>query len=104
MRIVLEYYTRDSKNHPKLIQLYENAIEKFRILSQQYASEKHFAKKVVKDLIDEGYHQGKKITYYNEHKPDRKDPLELDISDANKFIKDVVEPFLDIIGELTDDR
>ena len=49
----------------------------------------------------EGYYQGKKVTYYGELTPGRKDPLLLDISDAKKFIKDIVEPFLFIIGDLT---
>lgn len=103
MRIVLEFYTRESKHHAKLISLYETAIEKFQILSYQYHSDKHFAGKVIKDLMDEGFYQGKKITYYSEPVPGRKDPLQLKIPDAKKFIKEIVEPFLYIIGELTND-
>lgn len=103
MRQVLDFYTRESKNHQKLIELYEKAIEKFQILSQQYSNEKHFASKVISDLISEGYHQGKKVNYYNEPTPGRKDPLNLNISDAKKFIQDIVDPFLFLIGELTND-
>ncbi|MBI4440111.1 hypothetical protein HY638_04015 [Candidatus Woesearchaeota archaeon] len=101
MREVLDFYTSDSEHHQKLIALYEKAIEKFQILNQQYNSEKHFASKVVSDLMSEGFYQGKKVTYYAEIPPGRKDPLTLDIPDAKKFIRDIVEPFLFIIGELT---
>lgn len=101
MREVLDFYTQDSKHHQKLIELYEIAIEKFQILSQMYVNKKHFARKVVNDLMKERYYQGKKVTYYDEVNPDRKDPLTLDISDAKKFIHDIVDPFLFIIGELT---
>jgi len=101
MREVLDFYTRDSKYHQRLMGLYEIAIEKFQILNQQYNNEKHFASRVVNDLMAEGYYQGKKVTYYGELTPGRKDPLLLDISDAKKFIKDIVEPFLFIIGDLT---
>lgn len=101
MREVLDFYTRDSKHHAKLIALYEIATEKFQILSEQYHNESHFAGRVIKDLMTEGYYQGKKVTYYEELTPGRKDPLKLDISDAKKFIQDVVDPFLFLIGELT---
>lgn len=101
MREVLDFYTRDSKHHQKLIELYETAIMRFQVLSQQYQNERHFAGRVVKDLIDEGFHQGKKVTYYSELTPGRKDPLLLNAADAKKFIKDVIEPFLFIMGELT---
>ena len=103
MRSVLDFYTRDSEHNRKLIALYEVAIEKFQILSQQYHSETHFANRVVKDLISEGYHQGKKVSYYSDAVPGRKDPLQLDISDAKKFIQEITGPFLFIIGELTND-
>lgn len=103
MREVLDFYTRNSEHHPKLMALYEVAIEKFQALSQQYSNERHFAGKVVKDLISEGYYQGKKVTYYDELSPGRKDPLLLDISDAKNFIKNIVGPFLFIMGELTND-
>ncbi len=101
MREVLDFYTRESKNHHKLIELYEKAIEKFQILNQQYSNENHFARKVVSDLMSEGYHQGKKVAYYNEPTSGRKDPLDLNVSDAKKFIQDIVDPFLFLIGELT---
>ncbi len=101
MRLILEFYTRDSEHHSKLIGLYEIAIEKFQKLSQQYSNENHFAKRVVKDLMEDGYHKGKKVTYYTDLVPGRKDPLLLDASDAKEFIQDVVKPFLFIIGELT---
>ena len=101
MRIVLDYYTRDSKHNPQLIALYEIAIDKFQILNQQYNNGNHFANKVVKDLMDEGFHKGKKVTYYDNVVVGRKDPLQLDMSDAKKFIEDVIKPFLYIIGELT---
>ncbi len=103
MREVLDFYTRDSIHNPKLIALYEVAIGKFQILSQQYNNENHFAGKVVKDLISEGYYQGKKITYYDDSPSSRKDPLTLEMSDARDFIKNIVDPFLFIMGELTND-
>lgn len=103
MRGALDFYTRDSKHHAKLISLYETAIEKFQILSYQYHSDKHFAGKVIKDLVNEGFYQGKKVAYYSEPVPGRKDPLQLNIPDAKKFIQEIVEPFLYIIGELTND-
>ena len=101
MRLALDFYTQGTKEHQKLLDLYEKAIEKFQVLSEQYLTNAHFANKVVKDLISEGYHQGKKVNYYHEAEPQRKDPLMLDITDANKFINEIVEPFLFIIGELT---
>lgn len=99
MRIVLDFYTRESEQHSKLITLYEEAIEKFQSLSQQYQTQHHFAKKVVKDLIYQGYNEGKKSAYYSNKS--EKDPLELSIGDAQRFIHEVVEPFLHIIDELT---
>ncbi len=101
MREVLDFYTRDSEHHQRLMALYEIAIEKFQILNQQYNNEKHFASRVVKDLMTEGYYQGKKVTYYDELTPGRKDPLKLDMADAKKFIQEIVDPFLFIIGDLT---
>ena len=41
MREVLDFYTRDSKYHQRLMGLYEIAIEKFQILSQQYRNFKY---------------------------------------------------------------
>jgi hypothetical protein len=101
MREVLDFYARDSKHHQRLMALYEVAIEKFQILNQQYNNEKHFAKSVVNDLMTEGFYQGKKVTYYAELTPGRKDPLKLDMADAKKFIQEIVDPFLFIMGELT---
>ena len=103
MRAVLDFYTRDSEHNQKLIQLYEIAIEKFNSLSQKYRNEEHFAERVVKDLINEGFYLGKKITYYSDAVPGRKDPLELTIDDAKKFIEDIVEPFLFIMEKLSND-
>lgn len=103
MRLVLEFYARDSKHYAKLIQLYETALEMFKFLNEQYRDERHFAKKVVTDLMEEGYYQGKKITYYHEKVLGRKDPLELTVSDARKFIDEIVKPFLFIMKELTND-
>jgi|GEM_PF-6617926 hypothetical protein len=101
MRAVLDFYTHDSKHHARLLRLYEIAVERFNSLSQKYFNESHFARKVVKDLIDEGYHQGKKATYYSE--TPRKDPLSLTMADAKKFIKEIAEPFLFIMEDLTND-
>jgi len=101
MRLVLDFFTRDSKHHTKLISLYEAAIEKFQNLSYQYHTDKRFAERVMKDLMDEGYYQGKKVSYYSEQTLGRPDPLQLTISDAKKFIKEIVEPFLYLIEELT---
>lgn len=103
MREVLDFYTRDSHHHQRLIGLYEIAIEKFQVLNEQYNSNKHFASKIVKDLMSEGYYQGKKVTYYSDINPSRKDPLLLEIPDARKFIDEIVEPFLFIMGELSYD-
>lgn len=103
MRTVLDFYTRDSPHNKRLIQLYEIAVEKFSSLSQKYRNEEHFSKRVVKDLINEGYYQGKKTTYYSEVVSGRKDPLALTVVDAAKFIKEIVEPFLFIMGELSND-
>lgn len=101
MREVLDFYTHDSIHNQRLIELYEMAIEKFQILNQQYNNEKHFARSVVNDLMDKGYYQGKRVTYYDELTPGRKDPLNLDMTDAKKFIQEIVDPFLFIIGDLT---
>lgn len=103
MRAVLDFYTRDSEHNPKLIELYEIAIELFNSLSQKYRNEEHFAGKVVKDLITEGFYQGKKVTYYSDSVPGRKDPLTLTVDDAKKFVDEIVEPFLFIIEKLTND-
>jgi len=103
MRKVLSFYTKDTKQHERLIDLYEKAIEKFQALNEQYRNGEHFADRVVDDLINEGFYQGKKINYYGEANPQRKDPLELIIDDAKSFISDVVEPFLFIMENLTDD-
>jgi len=103
MRVVLDFYTRDSVHHQKLIELYEIAVEKFHSLSEKYRNEEHFADRVVKDLINEGFYQGKKITYYSEPVPGRKDPLELTIDDAKKFVSEIVDPFLFIMEELSHD-
>ena len=103
MRIVLDFYTRDSEHHEKLIKLYEIAIEKFISLSKKYRNEEHFAEKVVKDLIDEGFYQGKKVTYYSDTVPGRKDPLELTLNDAETFLDEIVEPFLFIMEKLSHD-
>lgn len=103
MRVVLDFYTRDSEHHQTLIQLYEIAIEKFNSLSQKYRNEEHFAERVVKDLINEGFYQGKKVTYYSEAVPGRKDPLDLTLDDAKKFVDEVVEPFLFIMEKLSHD-
>ncbi len=104
MRIVLDFYTRDSKHNPQLMALYEVAIEKFQILSEQYSNRTHFANKVVKDLMNEGFYKGKKVSYYNIDIGGRKDPLQLDMSDAKNFIEEIVKPFLFIIGELINAR
>lgn len=101
MRKVLDFLTQEAEQHQKLISLYEIALEKFNSLSRQYHSEGYFAKRVVRDLADEGYHQGKKANYYNEDLGDRKDPLSLSMEDAKQFISDIVEPFLFIMEELT---
>lgn len=103
MRIVLEFYTRDSEHQQKLLDLYETALERFIFLSQKYRNEEHFADRVVKDLINEGFYQGKKVTYYSDPVPGRKDPLELTIEEAKIFIGEIVEPFLFIMEELTND-
>ena len=103
MRLVLDFYTSDSKNHQQLMDLYGEAIEKFQTLSQQYRTEAHFADKIVKDLMDEGFYQGKKINYYAELDNVRKDTLQLTVQEAEKFIKEIVKLFLFIIGELTND-
>ncbi len=100
MRVVLDFYTRESEHNARLIELYETAIEKFKKLSQQYMTESHFAKKVVKDLMYEGYNRGKKSTYYSEANVER-DPLKLSMDDAKNFVKEVVDPFLFIMDELT---
>lgn len=103
MRAVLDFYTRDSEHNPKLIELYEIAIEKFNSLSQKYMNEEHFAERVVKDLISEGFYQGKKVTYYSDSVPGRKDPLTLTLDDAKKFVDEIVSPFLFIMEKLTND-
>ncbi|MCK4589910.1 MAG: hypothetical protein KAT77_05680 [Nanoarchaeota archaeon] len=101
MRTVLDFYTQGSEHHTKLIELYEAAVDKFQFLLYQYNDKSHFARKVVKDLIDEGFYQGKKITYYSDVAPGRKDPLQLTPDDAKTFIEKIVEPFLFILEELT---
>lgn len=101
MRVVLDFYTRDSEHNQKLISLYEEAIERFISLSKKYRNEEHFAERVVNDLINEGFYQGKKVTYYSDSVPGRKDPLELTMDDAQKFLDKVVEPFLFIMEKLS---
>jgi hypothetical protein len=100
MREVLNYYTRDSPHHEKLMSLYEKAADKFSSLRQQYQSGSHFADRAVQDLMNEGFHRGKKVTYYNDG--GREDPLRLTILEAEAFIRTVVEPFLFIMEKLTE--
>jgi hypothetical protein len=102
MREILNFYTQDDENHNTLIKLYDEAMHEFEFLTQKYKNEEHFANKIVKHLIDEGYYQGKKVTYYSDE--DKKDPLSLTIDDAKKFINEIVEVFLFIMEKLTNDR
>lgn len=103
MRDVIDFYTQDKQQHEKLMAYYEFAIEQYKNLSEQYFSETHFAKKVVKDLMYKGYNEGKKVEYYQEMKESAKDPLALTMADAKEFIQTVVEPFLSIMEKITND-
>lgn len=98
MRDLIEYYTQDSQQNKKLLSLYELAIDRFQSMNEQYSSSNQFAKKVTKDLMYQGYDKGKKKEYYS-----TTDHPDVDISDANKFIQDVVEPFMFIMDNLTND-